>query len=243
MDRRDFFKSIFLTSFLTPLLLASKSSNSDAELYLISDSPHHFLPPLLQELNALRLISGNSFSLHDPIPQQELLTSTLVSSGWIPVSKGARAHITLASSFLHSPAMPSFTLAKEGKVWDLRTRTLRSLWTKMNHQAHSSRLTTVSFHARPAELSSGKAVSLYKGGKKIKTISLRQNSSHSFRTKDGRITVSVKDGKARVEESSCRHKICVHCPPAAFAGERIICAPNQFMLLVDGSSSVDTIIG
>ncbi len=243
MDRRDFFKSIFLTSLFTPLLLASKRSNSDAELYLISDSPHHVLPPLLQELKAQRLISGNSFSLHKPLPQQELLANALLSSGWTPVSQGEKAHMTLASSFLHSQAMPSFTLAREGKVWDLRTRTLRSLWTKMNHQARSSRLTIVSFHARPAELSSGKAVSLYKDGKKIKTLSLRQNSTHSFRTKDGRITVGVKEGKARVEESSCRHKICVHCPPAAYAGERIICAPNQFMLLVDGPSSIDTIIG
>ncbi len=243
MDRRDFFKSIFLTPLLTPLLLASKNSNSDAELFLISDSPHHVLPPLLQELKALRLVSGNSFSLCTSIPQQEPLTSSLVSSGWIPVSNGARAHMTLASSFLRRPAMPSFTLAREGKVWDLRTRTLRSLWTEMNHQAHSNRLTLVSFHVRPAELSSGKTVSLYTGGKKVKTISLRQNSTHSFRTKDGRITVSVKDGKARVEESSCRYKICVHCPPAASAGERIICVPNQFILMVDGPSSIDTIIG
>ncbi len=243
MDRRNFFKSIFLTPLLTPLLLASKSSKSDAELYLISDSPHHVLPPLLQELKALKLISGNSFSLHTQMPQQESLTGTLVSSGWTPVSNRERAHMTLASSFLHRPAMPSFTLTGEGKVWDLRTRTLRSLWTEMNRQLRSNRLTIVSFHARPAELISGKAVSLYKDGKKVKTVSLRQNSTRSFRTKDGRITVTVKDGKARVEESSCRHKICVHCPPATYAGERIICAPNQFMLLVDGPSSVDTIIG
>ncbi len=243
MDRRDFFKSIFLTSLLTPLLLASKSSNSDAELYLISESPHHFLPPLLQELKALGLISGNSFSIHNSMPQQEQFTSALLSSGWSPVPAGAHAHMTLVSSLLHHPAMPSFTLAKEGKVWDLRTRTLHSLWTEMNHQAQSSRLTVASFHARPAELISGKAVSFYMGGQKVKTVSLRQNSIHSFQTKDGRITVCMKDGKARVEESSCRHKICVHCPPAAYAGERIICAPNKFLLMVDGLSSVDTIIG
>jgi hypothetical protein len=243
MDRRNFFKSIFLTSLFTPLLLASKSSNSDAELYLITDSPQHCLPPLLQELKVLGLVSGNSFSIHNPMPQQEPLTSALISSGWIPVSDGARAHLTLAPSLLHSPALPSFTLAREGKVWDLRTRTLRSLWTEMNHQAQSNHLTIVSFHTRPAELISGKSVSLYQEGRKIQTVSLRQNSTRSFGTKAGRITVCVKDGKARVEESSCRHKICVHCPPAAYAGERIICAPNHFMLKVDGPSSVDTIIG
>lgn len=243
MDRRDFFKSIFLTPLLTPLLLASKSSNSDAELYLISDSPHHCLPSLLQELKALRLVSGNSFSLHNPIPQQEQLTSALISSGWIPVSDGARAHMTLASSRLHSPSFPSFTLAREGKIWDLRTRQLHSRWTEMNHQTKSNRLTIVSFHSRPSELVPGKSISLYQEGRKIQTVSLRQNSTRSFRTKDGRITVCVKDGKARVEESSCRHKICVHCPPAVYAGKRIICAPNHFMLEVDGPSTVDTIIG
>jgi len=243
MDRRDFFKSIFLTPLLTPLLLASKSSNSNAELYLISDFPHHCLPPLLRELKTLGLVSGNSYSLHSPMQQQEQLTSALISSGWSPLSDGARAHVTLTSSRLLCPALPSFTLAREGKIWDIRTRTLHSLWTEMNHQAQSSRLTVVSFHARPSELISGKAVSLYKDGQKVKTVSLRQNSTHFFQTKNGRITVCVKDGKARVEESSCRHKICVHCPPAAYAGERIICAPNQFMLTVDGPSSVDTIIG
>lgn len=243
MDRRDFFKSIFLTPLFTPLLLASKKSNSDAELYLISDSPNHCLPPLLNELKTLGLISGKSYSLHSPMQQQGELVAALTNSGWSPVSVGARAHMTLTSSRLNSPARPSFTLAREGKVWDLRTKTLHSLWTEMNHQAQSSLLTVVSFHARPAELISGKAVSLYKNGQKVKTVSLKQNSTHSFRTKDGRITVCVKDGKVRVEESSCRHKICVHCPPAAYAGERIICAPNHFMLEIDGPSSVDTIIG
>ena len=243
MDRRDFFKSLVLTPLLTPLLLASKRSHSNAELYLISDSPNHCLPPLLQELKTLGLISGQSYSIHGPMKQQKQLTSALITSGWSPVSAGARAHMTLTSSRLNSPALPSFTLAREGKVWDLRTKTLRSLWTEMNHQARSRVLTIVSFQSRPAELVSGKTVSLYKNGKKVKTVSLRQNATHFFQTKAGRITVSVEDGGVRVKESSCRHKICVHCPPAAYAGERIICAPNQFMLLVDGPSPVDTIIG
>lgn len=243
MDRRDFFKSIFFSSLLTPLLLASKRSSSDAEFYLISDSPHQCLPPLLQELKALRLVSGNSYSLHNPMLQQELLMNALASSGWSLVSTGSRAHMTLTSSRLHGPALPSFTLAREGRIWDLRTRTLRSLWTEMNNQGLSSKLTVVSFHSRPAELISGKEASLYKDGQKIKSISLRQNSTHSFRTKSGQITVCVRDGKAWVEESSCRHKICVNCPPAAYAGERIICAPNHFMLEIDGRSPVDTIIG
>lgn len=243
MDRRDFFKSLFLTSLLTPLLLASKNSNSDAELYLISDSPHQSLPPLLQELKILGIVSGNSYSFLRPTQQQEPLKNALVSTGWHPLSDGVRAHMTLTSSHLQSPALPSFALVREGKIWDLRTRTLGSLWTEMNHQARTTRLTLVSFHSRPAELISGKSVSLYKSGKKVKTVSLKQSSSHFLQTEEGQIKVCVKDGKAWVEESPCRHKICVNCPPAAYAGDRIICAPNQFLLSVDGPSSVDTIIG
>ncbi|MFC2167057.1 NusG domain II-containing protein [Acidobacteriota bacterium] len=243
MDRRDFFRSIFLTPLFTPLLLASKKSRSDAELYLISDSPQQCLPPLLQELKTLGLISGNSFSFHRPMQQQEQLSNALVSSGWKHLSDGTLAHLTLTASHLNSSALPSFTLAREGKVWDLRTRALRSLWVGMNHLTKSSKLTTVSFHARPAEHIPGKTASLYKDGKKVKTVSLRQNSSYSFQTQDGQITVSVKDGKAWVEESPCRHKICINCSPAAYTGERIICAPKHFMLEVDGRSPVDTIIG
>ena len=243
MDRRDFFKSIFLSPLLAPLLMASKRSSGDSEFYLISDSPHLCLPPLLKELKSQGLVSGGSYSFRSPVLQQEQLSRTLASSGWTPVSDGAPAYMTLGSSRLLCPARPSFTLAGEGKIWDIRTRTLRSLWTKMNRLAQSSWLTTGSFHPRPAERGSGEAVSLYKDGQKVKTVSLGQDSIHSFRTKDGRITVCVKGGKVRVEESSCRHKICVLCPPVSFAGERIICAPNRFMLEVDGPSSVDTIIG
>ncbi len=243
MDRRDFFKSIFLTPLLTPLLLASKRSSSDAELYLISDSPHTCLPPLLQELKTLGLFFGNSYSLHGPALEQDPLTTALANSGWNPISDGGRSHLALTSSRLHTPVRPSFTLSKEGKIWDLRTRMLRTLWTEMNHQSQSNRLTIISFHARPAALILGNTAALYKGGKRVKSVSLKQNSSHSFRTKGGHITVKVKGGKAWVEDSPCRHKICVHCPPAAYAGERIICAPSQFMLSVDGPSSVDTIVG
>ncbi len=243
MDRRDFFKSILLTPVLTPLLLASKNSSSDTELYLISDSPHTCLPPLLQELKTLGLVSGNSYSFQGPARPQEPLTMALAKSGWRPVSGITRAHMTLTTSRLLSPARPSFALSRKGKVYDLRFRALHSLWNQMNHQPHSTRLSVASFHPNPAELISGKTISLYRSGQKIKTLSLRQNSTHFIQTEHGRIKVHVKDGKARVEESPCLHKICVLCPPAAYAGERIICAPNQFMLTVDGTSSVDTIIG
>ena len=46
-----------------------------------------------------------------------------------------------------------------------------------------------------------------------------------------------------VDQSCCRNKICVATAPVALAGERIICAPNHFLLEIEGTPFVDTVIG
>ena len=244
MDRRDFFKSLFMTPLITPILLASKRGVNDAQLYLISDSPDLNLPPLLEELRTLGLVYGNTYLIHDPKAQEGPLHNALRASGLIPARPGEKAHMTVSSSPLASPARPSFTLARGGKVWDLRSSTLLNLWSEMNRLgSRSNRMTVLSFHPRPSERMSGKTVSFYRDGKKIKTVSLRQDFFHSFQGGKGEISVRVKDGQVWVPQSSCRFKICTHCAPVSYAGERIICAPNHFLLEVDGPSPVDAIIG
>jgi hypothetical protein len=140
--------------------------------------------------------------------------------------------------------LPSFTLIREGKIWDIRSRKLYSLWREMNkNQRRSSCLTIASFKSTPSHPLSGKYVSVYKEGSKIEMISLEENVTRSYRTRGGKITLRVKDGKAWVPESSCRHKICLHSPSVSFAGERIICVPNHFLLEIKGSRYIDTSIG
>ena len=93
------------------------------------------------------------------------------------------------------------------------------------------------------QVEAGEFVSVYQDGRKIAMISLGENVTKSFRARGGRITLRVKNGKAWVSESPCRHKICLHSPPVSIAGERIICAPNHFLLEIKGSPYIDTSIG
>ena len=55
MYRRDFFKTMIVTPFLGPFLLASQSSEYD-ELFLISDKPQIILPSLLAAFGKLKSI-------------------------------------------------------------------------------------------------------------------------------------------------------------------------------------------
>lgn len=229
------------TPLFTPLLLSSQTSAGNAELYLISDSPQLYLSQLLDELNTLGFVSGRTFT--QSLSQNATLGKALEQNGWILAPADSSAHVSISSSRLQTQTFPSFTLAKEGRIWDLRNHKLLSLWKEMRHQSPSSLLTTVSLKATPLKQLSGESVSLYKGGKKVKTLSLKHDTTRSFLAPKGRITVKIERGSAKVIESSCSTKICTHCPPASIAGERIICAPNHFLLEVNGASSVDTIIG
>lgn len=244
MDRREFFKSMLLTPLFTPMLLASKKTAGDAELFLISDVPHLTLPPLLNELPSLGIASGRTFSLLSPLPQFEELSRELGRRGWQNVPRGQTAHLTLSSSRLQAAVQPSFTLARDGRVWDIRTREILSLWEEHDRSyPPSSLLTIASVKSNPSTLAAGETAALYKDGRRVRNLPLHLDCSKSFGTTGGRITVTIEKGKAWVAESSCRHKICVHCPPVSHPGERIICAPSRFLLEINGPGPVDTIIG
>jgi hypothetical protein len=244
MDRREFFKSMLLTPLFTPMLLASKKTADDTELFLISDVPHLTLPPLLNELPSLGIVSRRTFSLPHPFPQFEELARELGGRGWKNVPHGQTAHLSLSSSRLKSAVQPSFTLAREGRVWDIRTRKILSLWEALARSyPPSSLLTIASVKGNPSKMAAGETVALYEDGRRVRNLPLHLDNSRSFRTTRGRITVTIEKGKVWIAESSCRHKICVHCLPVSHPGERIICAPNRFLLEINGPVSVDTIIG
>lgn len=244
MDRRGFFRTILVTPLLTPLLLASKRTKSDLELFLIADDPQLFISLLLEELKKRFTVFGRNFTLLNPHPRENELRRIFSQLGWKYVQKPVEADLTLSFSHLRQKAFPSFTLVKDGKIWDIRSRKLYTFWKEMNkNHKPSSCLTTASFRDRKSDLFSGEYINIYKDGRKVEKISLKKNVSRSFRAKEGNIVVKVESGKVWVSESPCKHKICLYTPPASLAGERIICAPNHFLLEVQGSSAIDTIIG
>jgi len=244
MDRRDFFKTMLATPLLTPLLLASKTTQGDCELYLIADSPQLFISFILEELQKYGIFTGRNFTLLNSHPQENELRQILSQKGWTYIQSPSVADITISFSYLRQNALPSFTLVRKGEIWDIRSKKLYSLWKGMNEKRNpSSCLTIASLKDRRARLFPGESVSIFKDGRRIETVSLKETRSKSFSARKGKITVVVKDRKAWVSESSCSHKICLYTPPVSFAGERIICAPNHFLLEVQGRHSIDTAIG
>ena len=244
MDRRRFFKTIFIVPSLTPFLLAKGSPKGGFELYLISDSPHLVISPILRELQKFGLAQGHKYNCPDSHPSAEGLRNAIDQTGWRYASMPSGADLNLTFSYLHDKALPSFTFIKDGRIWDIRSRELLSIWTEMNKNGRaSSLLTIVSFKKKQTPLLQGGFADILINGRRAERISLRKEYSKLFRTQRGNIAVMVKEGKAWVSDSSCRNKICVCSSPVSMSGNRIICAPNHFLLEVIGSHTIDTSIG
>ena len=243
MDRRSFFRSILYTPLLTPLMLNAKSSEKGFQFYVIADSPQLFLPTILQELQKYGMIHGHNFTFLNLHPEEKELKRILSKEGWRPMPKSSQADLLLSFRHLRQRALPSFTFIKEGKVLDIRSRKLYALWKQMNKHNPSPWLTIASYNTRRVDLYRGTCASMYLEGQQVASMSLDKNVLRKFQTERGNINVVVENRKAWISGSSCRHKICLFTPPVSLAGERIICAPNHFLLEIQGSHHIDTVIG
>ncbi len=243
MDRRDFFKTCFAVPLLTKLALPSNPTGGTTELYLIADSPQQYLPFLFGELHSYGLIPGSRFTFLNSHPHENNIKNALALNGYQQAPRASRATLSLSFTSLSQKTAPSFTLAKKGRVIDIRTRHLYDLWKKMNGLHVSSCLTTVTIHSNREPALPGREVSIFIDGKKADLLSLSENSLKTYRTQKGKISVVIEKGQAWVSESSCEHKICLSLPPAAHSGDRIVCAPGQFLLEIQRSRIIDTVIG
>lgn len=243
MYRRDFFKTMIVTPFLSPFLLASKSSAYD-ELFLISDKPQIILPSLLDNLGRLKSISGRKFSFSCDHPQKRALIQVFKRNGWAHVPPSSQSSMSLSFHPLQRLTPASFTLVRSGQILDIRSHGLRSLWQEMNsNHASSVCLTIASLRTGAASLTAGESVRIYKDGRRADDLSLNKDRVLSFQAKKGSIIVKIQRGKVWVPESSCRHRICCLTSPISITGERIVCAPNHFLVEIRGPRMVDTVIG
>lgn len=243
MDRRDFFKTMLATPVLAPFLLASSPSGKN-EIFLIADNPEACLPRLLEKLGAEESLFGQSFFVLEAHPREKAISQALGTAGWNPAPSPHHASLTISFRPLRYPAPPSFTFVRNGRIWDIRTDEYSSLWQNMNKtQSPSSCLTMASLRARQSGRAPGNALHIYHNGRLVEEFSLKKDRIKTFRTSTGNITVRIEGKTAFVPASSCRHKICCAVPPVSSAGDRIVCAPNHFLLEVQGARTIDTIIG
>ena len=245
MNRRGFFKTFLVTPMLTPLLLASKKTFNDSELFLICEDSPRFISFLLKELKGKHLLpSGKNFTFLSPHPQEKEITGILTRRGWTSIPDPNRADLSLSFSRLQQAAPPSFTYVKTGQIWDLRSQKLHTFWREINkNQPSSSCLTTAGLRHKSSPVAAGKSVVIFKDGQPVDKLPLHKTVIKKYQTSKGMISARVENGKAWISESSCRHQICRHTPPASLVGERIICAPNHFLLEIRGERGVDTVVG
>jgi hypothetical protein len=243
MDRRDFLRFLLVSPLAGPLLPVLRTEEPGSSLFLITDDPQKYLPAIIPEMKKRGLLQGDRFSFRGAHPFSSELGAALRRSGYKYASGSPPDALSLAFQALRQPAAPSFTLIRHGLVVDLRTRELAELWREMNGRSSPSAcLTIVSSSGPTSLLSPGSRAAVFVDGKKRDILSLKTNQVRHYRTLRGEVLIRIEGGKAEVLASSCRHKIC-QSAGAFLAGERIVCAPNHFLLAIHGSRFVDTVTG
>ncbi len=242
MDRRNFIKTVLSSSLVLPLAAASKASPPTKALYVIGDTPQNLLPKLLAEIGQPG--RGRTCTLSENGPVSERVRSALAEKGWDVVPLTRKAGVRISFALLGSACSPSFALIQNGRVVDIRRRGLRGLWREVSSSGpRSSLLTVAAFSGVGPASSDGSRAVLYLDGKKKDILDLGRDASRTYESGGGFVTVAVERGAVRVSDSSCRHRICACSGPVSSGGQRIICAPNRFLLEVEGRSAVDSIIG
>ena len=244
MDRRDFLKAVFSSSLITPLLAAELRTEQNLACYLIGDHPERYLPALIDEMTAMASVRIGHFSLLNSHPFAEEIKSILGRNGWDFSSRPSGSSLLVSFEPLRHRAAPSFTLVRDTKIRDIRTRGLYRLWQEMNAFGPLSTCLTVAT-LRPARRSAApaRAVAIYADGQQKELLSLAQDQRKIYATASGEVVIAIEGGTARVLAATCRHKICQAALPASRAGERIICAPGRFLLEIGGPRFVDTVTG
>lgn len=230
------------TSLTAPWFLAAKKNFPSVELYLISDTPEEILPLLFPELNQLGLYRGKRFAFSQEHPRQKAVELALKTRG-LNLASLEKADLRIGFALLHVAARPSFTLIQDGRIRDLRSARLYSLWQQMQSLPAVRSLTVLTGNVSFPAPQPGHTVAVRLGGQIIERLPLNRNIRRSVETGSGRVVLFVENGHVRVADSTCRHQVCVASPAISLAGERIICAPNQCIVEVEGRRWVDTIVG
>lgn len=241
MDRRDFLKTVLLTPAITSSLLGKESLDLGKKIYLLSDEPEIYLPYLLKKLEFTLAGRPSAYSFLSPHPRENKIVTALEQLGWR--KDPARSNLRIGFSTLQKPAFASFTLIDKGRIVDIRNYGLKKTWEKMA-RSQASLLTVAHLPGRSVINQPGEKAIVWINGEMVDQISLLASTIKKYPTRLGQIVLQIKNGSASVIHSGCRHQICLTSPPIHITGERIICAPNRFVVEIQGRTGIlDTIIG
>ena len=94
----------------------------------------------------------------------------------------------------------------------------------------------------PDKNTQGAYAEVYQDGKRMKTVSLREDQQFTVVGKYTNV-ITVANGKIAVTESDCPGEDCVHCGWLESTGRTIVCLPNGLEIRVIAKGDVDFVVG
>ncbi len=251
ISRRDFLKVLGVSAL--PLLNLNNILRDEKEfdIIILTSKPVESLTEILKAVNSN---TGKNIFVHGINKEAENVLKFSLNRINKGVYKGSKIPIlaTLSGKSIMSvvevrrisSTEPGLTLTYGSKVVDPRKGVFSSVSKKI--YSEKSAAYEIKVKVNSTESSSGKKGEKAKvsiNGKTYGYLDLKKNTSITLPTNLGKIKVATFSGKVRVEESSCKHKICMHRGFISSPGERLICAPQKVVVEIVGKSMVDAIVG
>lgn len=82
---------------------------------------------------------------------------------------------------------------------------------------------------------------VYHDNKLLKEIDLNINKTYTFNGDKGKVIVTVKDKKIKVDKETSEYHLCSKMGYISKSHETIICLPNKIVIEIDGNE-VDTVV-
>ncbi len=248
ITRRDFLKVLGVSTL--PLLNFKNiiNDNKELEFKIITAKP---VESLVLLLNQLKNSGEKNISLYGVNGEALNILKYVLNRTKSGIYKGG------SNSLWNSSLMavlevkrvaytkPGFTMLSDNRILDPRTGAFSNIAGKIYSEDKADYEITlkISSIADKTVKKPGTKAKILINGRTKGFINLSKNEKLSFSTNLGKIKIVSESGKVRVEESSCKHKICMHRGAISNGGEKLICAPQKVIVEVVGKSIVDSIVG
>ncbi len=251
ISRRDFLKVLGVSAL--PLLNLNNILRDEKEfdIIILTSKPVESLTEILKAVNSN---TGKNIFVHGINKEAENVLKFSLNRINKGVYKGSKIPIlaTLSGKSIMSvvevrrisSTEPGLTLTYGSKIVDPRKGVFSSVSKKI--YAEKSAAYEIRVKINSTDTGNGKRgekARISVNGKTYGYLDLKKNNSVTLPTNLGKIKVATFSGKVRVEESSCKHKICMHRGFISSPGERLICAPQKVVVEIVGKSMVDAIVG
>ncbi len=128
---------------------------------------------------------------------------------------------------------------KNGKLLNYKTGgndvnlELKEIANELNLPRIISNPVRLRFYTQPEESTAHDFLVFHKDRLVKRIDSSASNLNFRINGTRGDVAISVNNKKARVTESSCTHKNCIHSGSISLADESIVCIPNEVLILAE----------